>query len=187
MPRLVRRVLLLVVALVLLAGAAALVTSGRDHLDSARADTDATWLPLRPPLNARYAAAGALATALRDAGAGDRDVVVEMTESLARWTELSAAASPDVEAEVAEANHLEGLIARAATLVASSARLSATPPVGGTLAAVAAATVPAPAIKAYNNAARRYEDERTAVWRRPVAAIFGYDPRPFFMLSGPAA
>ncbi len=184
MPRLVRRVLLVVVAVVLIGGAAALVSDGRDHLDTARSDTDATWILLRPPLDARYAAGGGLVTALTDAGAGDRDLVVEMKTSLARWTELSSARSSDIDAEVTEANRLEGLIVRAGALVAGSPRLSAVPTVATALGAVAAATVPAPGIQTYNNAARHYENERTAVWRRPVATLFGYQARPAFFLAG---
>lgn len=178
MPRLVRRLLVAVVVVALLGGAAALLLTGRARLDAARDDAEAAWTPLREPLAARYAVVAAYAEALRAAGAGDRDAVVELADALARWNDLADDPEPDVAAQVDVANRIEGLVARADATVAGSERLSATPEVVGARDAVAGATVPAAAVQAYNDAARAYDDARHAVLRRPVVAVFGFESLP---------
>src|SRR5438067_2422450 len=88
MSRRVRRIVLVVVALVI-AGAVAAVLLVRPHLQSARDDVDAHWTPLRAPLATRYTALGGVVQALHAAGATDRAVTKDLDAALARWSKLA--------------------------------------------------------------------------------------------------
>ena len=100
------------------------------------------------------------------------------------WTQLRAPLTARYErlaavrAEAATANELEGLAARLQAVVLSSDRLRAVDPLNQALATFHGAAPPPPAVKAYNDAVREYEDARTSFARRPVADVFGYDARP---------
>lgn len=182
MSRRVRLLALLLVALVVVA-AVALVLTSRPQLDDDRDRVDDVWTEaLRTPLADRYLLLSEVVAQLRDAGAGDRDVTRALARELDRWDELRRA-DPDVAAEVEAANRLEGLAARAGASIAASPRLSAAPPLTDALAAFGKAAPPAPQVQAYNDAAEAYQQRREELRYRLVARVFGYDPLPTLLLG----
>ncbi|MGH8985533.1 MAG: hypothetical protein ACRDY6_16870 [Acidimicrobiia bacterium] len=185
MARRVRRIALVVVVLVVIAGAALVVTS-RGRLTDDRDQADELWLPLRAPLAERYASLDAVLTQLRDAGAGDRDVTRDLARGLDRWNRLQRTSSDDVdtEAEVHAANDLEGLFGRASQTVASSPRLSGVEPLTAVVDAVRVTAPPAAAVSAYNDAAQAYQDTREEARYSLTARLFGYEPRPTLLIGG---
>jgi hypothetical protein len=187
MARRVRRIALVVVVLLVIAGVAFVVTS-RGRLTDDRDRADELWLPLRAPLAARYASLDAVLIQLGEAGAGERDVTRDLARGLERWSRLQRASGDgdkvDTEAEVTAANSLEGLFGRASQTVASSPRLSG---IEGLTAAVDAFRVtapPAPAVSAYNEAAEAYQDTREAARYSLTAGLFDYEPRPTLLIGG---
>ena len=183
MARRVRRLAAIVLVL-LLAGSVVLVLTTRPKLDDARGEVDTTWKPLRAPLAARYEKLAAANAELGTAGAGDRDVARALSLNLARWDRLRRAQDQDADAEAETADQLEGLATRLQAVVLSSDRLKSVDPLNQAIAAFQGAVPPPPAVKAYNDATRSYEDERNGLLRRPVARLFGYDSRPQLLLSG---
>jgi hypothetical protein len=184
MARRVRR-LAVVVILILVAGAVALVLTTRPQLDDRRDDVDRAWIPLRAPIAARYERLAAVHAEATTAGAGDRGVTRELGLTLARWDRLRRVAdgNANANAEAATANQLEGLAARLRAVVLSSDRLKGVDPLNQAIAAFQGAAPPQPTIQAYNDAVQKYEDARTGFVRRPIADLFGYDPRPQLLLS----
>ncbi len=183
MARRVRR-LAVVVLVLLLAGGVALVLTTRSKLDDAQGAVDRTWTPLRAPLAARYEKLTAVNAEFAAAGAGDRDVARALGLNLARWDRLRRAGDADADAEAGTADQLEGLATRLQAVVLSSDRLKGVDPLNQAIAAFQGTLPPSPAVKAYNDATRSYEDERNGLLRRPVASVFGYDSRPQLLLSG---
>jgi len=161
------------------------VLTTRPQLDDGRDDVDRAWTPVRAPLTARYERLAAVHAEATSAGAGDRGVTRQLGLTLARWDRLRRAgdADADAEAEATTANQLEGLAARLRAVVLSSDRLRGVDPVNQALAAFQG-TAPEPRTRqAYNDAVQDYEDTRTSFVRRPVADLFGYDPRPQLLVT----
>jgi hypothetical protein len=184
-----RRVRWLVLGAVALAiaGAVAAVVTIQPNLSDARDRVDLRWAPLRESLDPRYQALAGVATALQNAGAGDRAVTTALDASLARWSKLALRGPKhtDIELEVATANDLEALARRVTANINGSDRLK------NDAALVAAKlafdqAVPAGFVQmmaAYNHAVRQYEEERSGTIHRLVAAALGYDARPLFVVD----
>ncbi|MGH9030673.1 MAG: hypothetical protein ACRDY4_05255 [Acidimicrobiia bacterium] len=185
MARRVRRIALVVVVLVVIAGVALVVTS-RGRLTDDRDQADELWLPLRGPLAERYASLDAVLTQLRDAGAGDRDVTRDLARGLDRWNRLQGASSDavDTEAEVTAANSLEGLFGRVTQTVGSSPRLSGVETLTAAVDAFRIIAPPAPAVSAYNDAADAYQDTREEARYSLTARLFDYESRPTLLIGG---
>jgi hypothetical protein len=184
MSRRLRRVVLIVVALAVAAAAAALVFVQPD-LDDARDRVDTLWVKkLRDPFAARYEALDNVAKALGDAGAADRAVTKALDAALARWKKLAlrGPAHTDPGVEATTANELESLARRVRANVDASPRLR-TPGVLAAMVAFDQTLAPAPAVTAYNVAVRRYEDARSGIIERIVAAVLGYDSRPALVIG----
>ena len=120
-----RWIAVLVIA-VLVALVVAAVVLVRPGLEDDRDRVDARWTPLRPTLITRYAKLGSVATALRDAGAGDRAVTADLDTALDRWKRyaLLGPKHTDAATEATLANVLEGLAAPRAPRTTSRRRSS---------------------------------------------------------------
>jgi len=183
-----RRVRWLVIgaAALAIAGAVAAVVLIEPDLSDARDRVDHRWTPLREPLDARYQALGGVATALHDAGEGDRAVTTDLDSVLARWSKLAlrGPTHTDPAREAATANELEALARRVRANIAGSDRLTANTALGAAMGAFDQAVPPAPrAIEAYNRAVRQYEHERSGTINRLVAAALGYDARTLLVVG----
>ena len=184
MSRRVRRVVLVIAALAI-AGTATAMLLVRPDLESARDRVDARWGPLRPPLSARYTALANVAQALHAAGAADRAVTKDLDAAIARWSKLAlrGPAHTDAGVEATTANELEALARRVKANYLASPRLMANPGLGPAIQAFDGAFVPAPAIKAYNQAVRNYEDARAGIIKGLVAGVLGYESRPVLFVA----
>jgi hypothetical protein len=175
------RVRRLVVALIVLvvAGLVVLVVVVRPGLRENADDVDRTWSPLVAPLTARYQALTALKDALVAANVGDRQVVTALAARLEHWG--IASSGTDVVDQVTTANDLEGLAARADTLV-HTPRLLQNPAL---IAAFDNFTKTQPQkqlLDAYNHRVVTYQGDRDGFWSRIVAHLDGYDMRPTLQL-----
>jgi hypothetical protein len=182
--RRVRWLVLGAVALAL-AGAVAAVVTIQPDLSEARDNVDQQWTPLRAPLGARYIALAGVATALQNAGAGDRSVTTALDDALARWQKLSLRGPKhtDIALEASTANELEALARRVKANIAASDRLAANPELGNAMVAFGEAVVPLLEISAYNHAVHHYERERSGTIHRIVAATLGYKARPVLLVG----
>jgi hypothetical protein len=171
----------LVVALIVLVVAClvVLVVIVRPGLRETADDVDRTWQPLVTPLDARYQALIGLKDALIAAGVGDRDVVVALGKRLGDWS--IASTGTDVDAQGTIANDLEGLAARADTLV-HTPRLLQNPALGAAFANFAKTQPQQKLLDAYNRRVDEYQDDRDGFWSRIVARLDGYDMRPTLQL-----
>ena len=185
MARRVRRIALVIVVLLVIAGVALAVTS-RGRLADDRDQVDELWLPLRAPLVDRYANLDAVLGQLRDAGAGERDVTRDLARGLDRWNRLQRGSNDDVdtEAEVIAANNLEGLFNRVNQTVGSSPRLQTVTPLTEAVTTVTLVVPPAPAVTAYNDAAETYQDTREQARYSLTARLFDFEPRPTLLIGG---
>lgn len=183
-----RRVLLLLaLAILVVAGAAvALVATARPDLEDGRSAVDARWAPLRGPLATRYEGLAQVSEALGASGAGERTYAVDLRDEVETWNRLIARTDPDVGAEAASANRLEGLAARVRANVARSARLNQDPALALVLAAYDSALVSTDDVEAYNRAVRRYQATRTDTFTRLPADLLGYDARPVLVVGAAA-
>jgi len=135
---------------------------------------------------ARYNALDAVATAMHDAGGGERAVTEDLDAALARWSPLALKGpthtNPAREARVA--NELEALARRVRANINGSDRLKVNEALTATLAGFDLAVVPPPTIAAYNRAVRRYEQERSGAVNGLVVSILGYESRPLLVVGG---
>ena len=167
-------VLVLVFGLAALAaGAAVLTLSSRPDLEQARTRVERSWAGLRDPLDTRYAALAAGATAARDRLGADRPLLEEVSRAVTAWT---SSHEEGVEAQVAASNRLEGLAARLRTFVAATPRLRSSDAVARALEAAEEASLEGPR-RAYNEAVASYEALRGGFPRRLVAGALGFDAR----------
>ncbi|MGQ0802248.1 MAG: hypothetical protein ACT4PI_00060 [Actinomycetota bacterium] len=189
MSRRVRRLGILALVLLLI-GTVALVLTGRPRLEDDRSRVDDNWTPLRVPLGMRYDQLVVVLSELDVAGAGKRDVSRELDRELDRWEDLRRSPDDDVDvgAAAAASNRLEALAARAASTVTNSARLSTVPTLVAAVTALGQTLPPADAVRAYNDAAQRYQKTRESLRYTFVARILGYDSRPALVVpTAPAA
>jgi hypothetical protein len=179
-----RRLRWLVLALVLLvvAGIVVAVVTVQPKLSDARDRVDGAWTPLRPALVTRYQALGGVEAALDAGGAQTRAVTVDLHSTLAAWQRLAGVNDAGDQAPLAD--DLEGLALRVKANVAASARLSSDPAVLMALAAFDRAVVSPPAVAAYNQAVRAYQQERTGAVHHLVAGVFGFSARPELAIAG---
>ena len=184
MGRRVRRIALLLIALVVI-GAIVLVVTSRGRLGDDRDRAHEGWATLRAPLAERYTHLDTVLAELEAAGAGDLDVTRDLARELERWRRLQRASDEDVdtEAEVSTANALEGIAARTTRKVGGSPRLSGSEPLTSALAAFAATPPPAPAVTAYNDATEAYQHTREELRYSLTAQLFGYDALPGLFLA----
>ena len=175
------RVRRLVVALIVLvvAGLVVLVVIVRPGLRENADDVDRTWKPLVAPLDARYQALSGLKTALDTAGVGGRQVVVALGKRLGDWG--IASTGTDVEEQVTTANDLEGLAARADTLV-HTPRLLQNPALTAAFTAFSKTQPQKDLLDEYNRHVIRYQRDRDGFWSRIVAHLDGYEMRPTLQL-----
>jgi hypothetical protein len=188
MSRRLRRPLILGVVL-LLVGAVALVLTGRPRLEDDRNRVDERWTTLRAPLAQRYDQLAVVRDQLEQAGAGDRDVALDLDRELERWQRLrrSSDDEADAAAEAAASNRLEGLATRATSAVMNSGRLSAVAPLVEAVMALGQTVPPAEAVSAYNDAAERYQKARESLRFTLLARFLSYDARPALVVpSAPA-
>ncbi len=177
MSRRITWVLALVVALVIAAGAA-LLLSAKPQLDDARHRVDDRFDAVRAQLVARYERLASLQQALAGVGSADRSVTRDLGDELTRWHDLVSARHPDPEREVGIANSLEALATRARVNVAASARLQSSAEIAAAFQAFDAASVSPPAVRAYNRAVQAYEASRHVMWHRPAVELLGFSSRP---------
>jgi hypothetical protein len=180
-----RWIVVLVVAVLVAAVVAAFVLV-RPGLEDERGRVDARWTPLRPALITRYAKLDSVATALRDAGAGDRAVTADLDSLLARWNRFALLGPKHTNAtsEATTANELEGLARRVRANYIASEKLKSNEALRAAIDAFDQAVVSPPAVKAYNRAVRTYEDDRSGFFERIVAGALGYDARPVLVVGG---
>ena len=179
-----RRVgLLLLVIVLLVGGAVAVVVTANGPLQDRRDAVDARWAPIRTPLTDRYDRLNQVATALNDAGAGERTYTVDLVQELDTWRKLADSPTADAGAEAASANQLEGLAARARANVAFSGRLKANPAITSAFDAFDSVLVPPPTVSAYNRAVKRYEATRTESMKQLAASLLGFDARPTLVIG----
>ena len=168
--RLVPFVVVAVVAVVGVIAAGVLI--GPDISD-ARDRVDARWTSLRAPFTARYQALRAVSDAMHAVAAGERAVVQDLDDALARWEKLSLTGDAHANAarEAETVNELEALTRRLRENVLQSDRLNVDPGIEAALLAFDQATVPIPDVQLYNRSVRRYEDERSGAVHGLVAAV----------------
>jgi hypothetical protein len=184
MARRIRRILA-AIAIVLVAGAVVLVIVVRPGLRDDSESVSKAWKPLIRPLGARYAALGGVAGALEQAGAGDREVTVQIRKELSDWDLLQS--TTDAAAQAQAANELEGLAARARATVASFARLRDNAGLKQAIQSFDGTTPPPKTVEEYNAIVVDYEQARDGFWNRIVAGLDGYDSRPTLQLAPTAA
>ena len=179
MARRVRWLVLLAIVVVV-AGLVVIFASAQPDLADARDRVDARWEPLRTPLAARYNALRGVATALTDAGAGERAVTQDLEATLTTWEDLALRGpkhtEPDVETRTA--NELEALARRARANIAASARLSPNEAIVAAFTAYDQAVIDPTLVQPYNRAVTRYEDQRDGTINGLVAGMLGYESRP---------
>lgn len=179
-----RWIVVLVVAVL-----AAVVIAGfvlvRPGLEDGRELVDDRWTPLRPALIERYAALDGVATALRDAGAGDRSVTTDLDTALDRWGTFAVRGPKhtDPGAEVVIANELEELARRVRGNLIASEKLKNAPALAAAVTAFDQAVVPQAAVRAYNQAVRAYEEDRSGFLEHLVADTLGYGSRPVLVVG----
>ena len=180
-----RWIAFLVIA-VLVALVVAAVVLVRPGLEDDRDRVDTRWTPLRPTLVTRYAKLESVATALRDAGAGDRAVTADLSTALDRWNRYALLGPKHTNAalEATLANDLEGLARRVRANYIASEKLKSNAALRAAIDAFDQAVVPPPAVRAYNRAVRTYEDDRSGFFERIVAGALGYDSRPVLIVGG---
>jgi hypothetical protein len=176
-----RRARWIALALVVLlaVGAVALVATAKPRLDDDRSAVDSAWKQLRGPLAFRYGVLQDGLTAFEQAGGTGVSIATDLHRTFREWDRLRARHGGDVDegGEVAIANELESLGARLRAFVGSSDRFKRDAGVTSAVAKYHEVTAPG-LIDAYNRAARRYQDDRDSVLRKPVARVLGYDQRP---------
>ena len=179
-----RRVgLLLLVIVLLVGGAVAVIFTARGPLQARRDAVDARWAPIRTPLTDRYDRLDQVASALNDAGAGERTYTVDLTQELDTWHKLADSRTTNAGAEATSANRLEGLAARTRANVTQSGRLKANPAITSAFDAFDIALVPPPSVSAYNRAVRKYEATRNESMKQLAASILGFDARPTLVIG----
>jgi hypothetical protein len=141
---------------------------------------DRSWKPLVAPLTERYRTLAGVRDALNAAGVGDREVVIELTRVLDRWT--IASTGTDAADQVSTANQLEALAARADALV-HTPRLMLNPALGVAYTAFSKTAPQQRLLETYNRHVERYQGDRDGFWSRIVAHLDGYDMRPTLQLA----
>jgi hypothetical protein len=174
MSRRLRWITLAAVVLVVIA-AGALVLTQQPDLADARDRVDARWVVLRPQAQRRYATLEPALEALTDAGFGERDVTVALTDDLERWKQ--ALRRKDAGDEVEAANRLEADAARLRANQLLAPRLGAVAPLTAAMTTFFGTAVDTDQISQYNQAALDHQKVRTGTFARPVAAILGYGER----------
>ena len=175
------RVRRLVVALVVLvvAGLVVLVVAVRPTLRTDSESVDRTWQPLVAQLSARYRSLVGVHDNMVAAGLGQRSVTLSLGRTLDHWKIVST--GTDAEDQVATANRLEGLAARADAL-AHTPRLLKNVALLAAFDGFVKARPTAKLLTTYNNHAERYQGARTGFWDRIVARLDGYPMRPTLQL-----
>lgn len=179
-----RRLAVFVVLGAIIAGGAAIVFTGRPALSDARDETEATWAPILPRLEARYAQLDLLGTQLQgiaDTTGIENPEVRQLAVATLRWNKAVEGGS--AVSQVKAANDLETRMGRMRLLVAGSARLAQAIQIQATFDAFDAEAPPADEVAAYNDAVRSYQRTREEALRRPVAEIFGFGPIPTLELT----
>lgn len=184
MARRIRRIVLIVAALLVAATVVLVVTVRPGLQDDSEAVGD-TWKPLVAPLTTRYAALGGVVTALEGAGAQDRDVTRSLKRALSDWELLRA--TTDTVGQSTTANQLEGLAARVRATLKRSERFKGNPAITQAMTAFDATVPPANLVARYNDAVLRYERARNGTWARVVASLDGYGGRATLQLTVPRA
>jgi hypothetical protein len=173
------RWILVVVLVLVIAGAIALVVVQKPTLDDDRKAVDARWSALRPALVTRYDHLDAALQAFV-AAAGERTVATDTQRELDAWKK--AVANGGQERQADSANSLEGLGVRMRANVLASPRLATVSEISDALTAYGASAPEAALVERYNRAVGIYEDNRTDTLHVPAARLFGFDSRPTFVI-----
>ncbi len=179
------RWILVLLVVVVVAGAVIAVLTTKPGLSDARDKVDARWLVVRPSLVDRYTALAGVEQALVTAGGPDRVVTKDLRDELARWKSLAARPKADADpgAEARAADALEALARRARANMANG-RLNGNAELIAAFQAYDTKTPqPASAVADYNRAVRAYQRERSGTVHSAVSSILGYDARPELLLG----
>lgn len=179
-----RKIVVLIVVVGVVVGAAALVFTSRPALADARDETEQSWKPLMAPLTARYAQLEPLAAQLEGVAAAtgtENPEVSRLSATMRRWSETIDGDSAVRQVEAA--NDLEAAVGRVRMVVAGSARLRQAVEIQETFTAFAAEAPSPDDVAAYNDSVRRYQRTREEALRRPVARLFGFGPIPTLELT----
>lgn len=179
--RVLRRVLLLVPALLVLA-AVAVVLAARPQLENAEDDVERAWAELASSLDARYELLAATTAAIGDTPGPSGELADELDRALGRWRNVRAEEA-SVDTQVEAANALEGLARRLDVTVRASPRVSAVPEVIAALDAFVNAPPPGE-LAAFEAAARAYAKERSGISRSVVAGLLDYEAVPALDMDG---
>ena len=181
--RVLRRVVLLLIVLAIVA-VAALVLTTRPDLEDADKQVDTTWTATLEPLDARYTLLGQANATLSPRPGPAGALAKDVDAGLQRWVK---AREDDNRADaIAAANELEGLGRRVVVLVTNSPTLAGDPAVKGPTDAFATAALPAE-LTAFTNAVQAYQDERQGPVKGVVADVFGFDAMPTVAIPPPPA
>ena len=171
--------LLLVAAIV--AGVVVVVTS-RSDLQRSRKQVDATWVPLRNDLDARYLALAGATEAVRSIPGPLHQLVTQVSAAYSDWKALERHGA-GVASEVGAANDLESLGRRLVVAARAAPRLVGNTPALGMIGVYAARAAPKTAV-AFDAAVDRFERERNRPARSIAARVLGYKSIPAYDNSG---
>jgi hypothetical protein len=177
--------ILVLVVVVLVAGAGIAILTTRPGLSDARDKVDGRWADLRSTLVPRYTALGGVEQALVAAGGPDRAVTRDLRAALAKWRALSGSslANADAGSEASTADDLEALARRARANMVTG-RLNGNAALAAALAAFDKQIPVNPRlVPAYNAAVRSYQHARSGTIHAAVASLLGYDERPQLLLG----
>jgi hypothetical protein len=168
-PGILLRLTVLVVAAVV-AASVVLGVSSQSDLTDARREVVVAWNELRPALDQRYQALGAVSAAAQSRLGAGRTLLTDIDRGVATWSSGHGA----VEDQVRAAVRLEGLAARLGATVAATPRLRSSDEVGQALNTFERTDTGVPRQR-YNQAVGAYEDVRGGFPRRLVAGALGFD------------
>jgi hypothetical protein len=171
--------LLLVAAIV--AGVIVVVTS-RSDLQRSRQQVDATWVPLRNDLDARYHVLAGATEAVRSIPGPLHQLVTQVIAAYGDWQVLERHGA-GVASEVGAANDLESLGRRLVIAARAAPRLVGNTSALGVIGVYAARAVPKSAAT-FDAAVDRFERERNRPARSIAARILGYKAIPAYDNSG---
>jgi hypothetical protein len=175
--RVVRLLLPFVIVLVVVAGVVA-VLSARPDQQNAKRSVDRTWSPLSNDLNQRYLLLSAADDKVLALSGPVRDIADSVHSALDGWQ--AATTRKSVEPQVRAANTLEALGRRLVAAARASDRVTGDQATLKAVEAFAGDAMSADRVRAYNDAVRKYAQERRGPVRSLVASVLGNSDVPAF-------
>ncbi len=164
------RVLLPVLIVAAVVGAASSVLSARPDLQKAKRDVDSSWSTLSTQLNQRYLLLAAVDDSLRPIAGPVHSLVGDVDTALTRWRDVQGHAG--VATQVGAANDIEGLARRLLATAAASPRVHDNAAALEALAKFIKDTSRAGA-PGFNRVVDSYERARRGPVRAVVASVLG--------------